>query len=228
MKTAGLIGGTSWGSTLDYYRIMNETVNERLGGFHSSRLILNSVDFEDRMERDEWGVVTEQLVDMAKGLEAAGADFFLICTNTMHKVADDVEKEVGIPLLHIADATGKNVTKRGLTTVGLLGTRFTMEEDFYRVRLQERYGIDVIIPKKSKRSKAHDIIFDELCRGIFKKESKKVMLEIMNDLVEAGAEGVIMGCTEIPLLVKSEDVDYPLFDTTEIHACAAVDMAFEE
>ena len=228
MKIAGLIGGMSWESTIEYYRIMNETVKEHYGGLHSAECILYSFDFESigSLQREnEWEKLTGLMIDAATRLKKAGADFIVICTNTMHKMADDIENSVGLPLLHIADATGEAITKKGLRKVGLLGTTFTMEEDFYKKRINEKYGIDIIIPPENQRKTVHSIIFDELCVGKIDTSSKERMLEIMRGLISSGAEGIILGCTEIPLLINQDDVDFPVFDTTAIHARAAVSYA---
>ena len=225
MKIAGLIGGMSWESTIEYYRIMNETVKEHYGGLHSAECILYSFDFESigSLQREnEWEKLTGLMIDAATRLKKAGADFIVICTNTMHKMADDIENSVGLPLLHIADATGEAITKKGLRKVGLLGTTFTMEEDFYKKRINEKYGIDIIIPPENQRKTVHSIIFDELCVGKIDTSSKERMLEIMRGLISSGAEGIILGCTEIPLLINQDDVDFPVFDTTAIHARAVV------
>lgn len=228
MKIAGLIGGMSWESTIEYYRIMNETVKELYGGLHSAECILYSFDFEcigSLQRENEWGKLTGMMIDAATRLNKAGADFIVICTNTMHKMADDIENSVGLPLLHIADATGEAITKKGLRKVGLLGTTFTMEEDFYKKRINKKYGIEIIIPPENQRKTVHSIIFDELCVGKINTSSKERMLEIMRGLILHGAEGIILGCTEIPLLINRDDVDFPIFDTTAIHARAAVSYA---
>jgi len=227
MRTIGLIGGMSWESSLEYYRIINETVKEKLGGLHSARSIMYSVDFEEietLQYQDNWDEATKLMIDAAQRLERAGADFVIICTNTMHKMADDVQNAIKIPLLHIADVTAEKIKEQGLQKVGLLGTKFTMEQDFYKGRLKT-YGIDVIIPDEAQRQAVHDIIYNELCLGMVKEESKKRFREIIENLVSRGAEGIILGCTEIPLLVKQEDYDIPLFDTTRIHAVTAVEYA---
>jgi len=228
MKTTGLIGGMSWESTIEYYRIMNETVKEHYGGLHSAECILYSFDFEcigSLQRENEWEKLTGMMIDAAMRLKKAGADFIVICTNTMHKMADDIENSVGLPILHIADATGEVITKKGLRKVGLLGTTFTMEEDFYKKRINDKYGIEIIIPPENQRKTVHSIIFDELCAGKINTPSKERMLEIMRGLISHGAEGIILGCTEIPLLINQDDVDFPVFDTTAIHARAAVSYA---
>ena len=231
MKTLGLIGGMSWESTLPYYRIINETVREQLGGLHSARLILYSVDFhaiERRQQAGAWDEAGRILTDAARALEAAGAEGLALCTNTMHKVAPAIESAVTIPLLHIADPTAAAVKQAGLTTVGLLGTRFTMEQDFYRGRLTDRHGLTVIIPDPADRAIVHRVIYDELCQGEVRAESRAQYREILQRLVEAGAEGIILGCTEIALLVGPDDAPVPLFDTTALHARAAAAWALDE
>lgn len=228
MKTLGLIGGMSWESTIPYYRIINEIVRERLGGLHSARLILYSVDFHDieRLQQagawDEAGMI---LADAARALEAAGAEGLALCTNTMHKVAPAIEAAVTIPLLHIADPTVAAVKAAGLHAVGLLGTRFTMEQDFYRGRLTARHGLTAIIPDPADREIVHRVIYDELCQGDIRADSRAQYREIMQRLVDAGAEGIILGCTEIALLVGLDDAPVPLFDTTALHARAAAAWA---
>ena len=231
MKTLGLIGGMSWESTIPYYRIINETVREQLGGLHSARLILYSVDFHDieRLQQagawDEAGTI---LADAARALEAAGAEGLALCTNTMHKVAPAIESAVDIPLLHIADPTAAAVKAAGLHVVGLLGTRFTMEQDFYRSRLTDRHGLVVIVPDAADRAIVHRVIYEELCQGDLRAESRAQYREILQRLVETGAEGIILGCTEIALLVGPDDAPVPLFDTTALHARAAAAWALGE
>ncbi len=231
MKIIGLIGGMSWESSQEYYRIINETVKEMLGGFHSAKIIMYSVDFEEiekLQHQGKWRELTELMIDAARRIERGGADFVVICTNTMHKMADDVQKNIKIPLLHIADVTAEKIKEKGLRKIGLLGTKFTMEEEFYKGRLAERYGLDVIIPNEEERQIVHDVIFNELCLGEIKQSSKEQFKKIMQNLVSRGAEGIILGCTEIPLLVKQEDVEVPLFDTTMIHAKSAVEYAIKK
>ncbi len=231
MKIIGLIGGMSWESSQEYYRIINETVKEMLGGFHSAKIIMYSVDFEEiekLQHQEKWRELTELMIDAARRIERGGADFVVICTNTMHKMADDVQKNIKIPLLHIADVTAEKIKEKGLRKIGLLGTKFTMEEEFYKGRLAERYGLDVIIPNEEERQIVHDVIFNELCLGEIKQSSKEQFKKIMQNLVSRGAEGIILGCTEIPLLVKQEDVEVPLFDTTMIHAKSAVEYAIKK
>ena len=230
MKTMGLIGGMSWESTVQYYQIINRTVNRRLGGFHSAKCVLYSVDFAEvelLQHQGRWEDATRLMIEAARSVERAGAEFLVICTNTMHKMAGDVQKKIDIPLLHIADATAETILSRGLRKVALLGTRFTMEEDFYRGRLSARHGLDVIIPTADQRELVHRIIYDELCAGIIKPSSERVYLEVIEGLAGAGAQGIILGCTEIGLLVKQEHSRIPLFDTTVIHAEAAVAYALK-
>ena len=231
MKTLALIGGMSWESTLPYYRIINETVRERLGGLHSARLLLYSVDFHDieRLQQaGAWDEAGRMLADAARSLEAAGAEGLALCTNTMHKVAAAIEAAVTIPLLHIADPTAAAVKAAGLQTVGLLGTRFTMEQDFYRGRLMERHGLRVLIPDPADREIVHRVIYDELCQGDLRAESRTQYRRIMQRLVEKGAEGMILGCTEIALLVGPEDAPVPVFDTTRLHARYAATWALDD
>ena len=228
MKTIGLIGGMSWESTLGYYKLINEAVRQRLGGLHSARLVLYSVDFHDieRLQHaGDWDAAGELLADAARSLAAAGADFIVLCTNTMHKVAPAIESSARIPLLHIADPTAAEIVRAGHAKVGLLGTRFTMEQAFYRERLHERHGLEVIVPDAADRDTVHRIIYDELCLGDVRPESREAYRRIMRDLVARGAQAIILGCTEISLLVGAADADVPLFDTTALHAEAAVDAA---
>ncbi len=220
MKTIGLIGGMSWESTVTYYRVVNEVVGAKLGGLHSAKCLLASVDFQELepcMAAGEWGKITEILADAAAGLERAGADFFVICTNTMHKVAPQVASRVSIPLLHIADATADELLSRGVRQAALLGTRYTMEQDFYRAKLEAR-GIHVSIPAGDDVALVNAVIFDELCRGVVSDASKKEYLRIIGSLAQNGAGGVVLGCTEIGMLVSQKDTPVPLFDTTLIHA----------
>ncbi len=221
MKTLGLIGGMSWESTVPYYRIINQTVKQRLGGLHSARLLLYSVDFaqiERLQHAGDWDAAGAVLADAARSLRAGGAELLVICTNTMHKVADTVEAASGLPLLHIADATGAVIVQSGLRRVGLLGTRFTMEQDFYRQRLVERHGLEVLVPDAPDRDIVHRVIYDELCQGIVDDASREAYRRIIAKLVERGAQGVILGCTEIGLLVGEGDASVPLFDTAALHA----------
>jgi aspartate racemase len=228
MKTIGMVGGMSWESSLEYYRIVNETVKARLGGLHSAKCIMYSVDFaaiEELQHKGKWDEATELMIDAAKRVESGGADFIIICTNTMHKMAEQVQQGINIPLLHIADATARKIKSQSLSKIGLLGTRFTMEEDFYKGRLISNHDLDVIIPNKDEKATVHRVIYDELCRGEIKESSKAQFIKIIDHLVEQGAQGIILGCTEIGLLVKQEDSLVPLFDTTKIHAETAVDFA---
>lgn len=230
MKIIGLIGGMSWESSAEYYRIINEKIKEKLGGLHSAKTLMYSVDFEEieRLQHQgKWQELTEIMIDAAKRLENGGADFIVICTNTMHKMADEIQENVKIPLLNIADATAEKVKNKGIKKVGLLGTKFTMEEDFYKGRLIDRYGLQVLIPNENDRQIVHDVIYKELCLGIVNPESKEKFVEIIRNLVSDGAEAVILGCTEIPLLIKQDDVEIPIFDTTRIHAEAAVEWSIK-
>lgn len=227
MKTIGLIGGMSWESTQTYYRILNETVKARLGGLHSAKVLLYSVDFgevEACMRADDWVGVEAHLTRAARALKRGGADLVLICTNTMHRLAASVERAAELPLLHIADPTADAVCHADIETIALLGTRVTMEAPFYRERLAAR-GLEVVTPDAAQRQKVHDIIFDELCLGKVVSSSRVVYREIIADLATAGARGVVLGCTEIGMLIGPEDSPLPLFDTTELHAKAAVEMA---
>lgn len=230
MKTIGLIGGMSWESSLEYYRIINKTTKEKLGGLHSSQCILFSVDFEEieRLQHQgAWDELTKIMIRAAQSLERAGAELLVICTNTMHKMADAVQASIGIPLLHIADATAMEIQHQNLHTVGLLGTKFTMEQEFYKKRLSEKFGLKVLIPADDEREIIHSIIYDELCLGQTKESSRAEFIRIINNLVTRGAQGIILGCTEIPLLVKQKDVAAPIFDTTTIHARHAVEAALK-
>lgn len=230
MKIIGLIGGMSWVSSLEYYRIINEAAKERLGGIHSAKCILYSVDIAEVIESQEkrgWGEFTDQLIEIVNKLEGAGAGLVLICTNTVHRVYDKVQGKTNLPILHIADATGKVIKGMGIRKVGLLGTRLTMIEDFYKKRLVERFGIDTIVPDEEGIELIHSTILSELVVDKITETSKTRFLGIIEGLIEKGAEGVILGCTEIPLLVKQEDVKVPVFDTTTIHAKAAVDFALK-
>ena len=227
MKTIGLIGGMSWESSAEYYRLANELVRERLGGLHSADCILLSVDFaeiESMQAAGEWTSAGERLAEAARSLERAGADFVVLCTNTMHKVAPVIEEAVGIPLLHLADTTAQAVLAAGVTTVGLLGTAFTMEQDFYRDRLAS-HGLTVLTPPADDRAIVHRVIYDELCLGIVREESRGAYRRIMADLVASGAQGIVLGCTEIELLVGPEDATVPTFPTTRLHVEAAVEFA---
>ena len=232
MKTIGIIGGVSWVSSLEYYRLMNEMVSEKLGGLHSAKILMYSIEFgsfseQERLaDKGDWKPLRKTMVDAAQRLKRGGADFIVIASNTMNSTADMVEKKVKLPVLHIADATGKKVKESGVKTVALLGTSYTMEQKFYRDRLEKKYGLKVVIPNKAERDYINKVIFDELCAGKFYKKSKEEYLKIINRLIkEDGAQGVILGCTEIPLLIKQEDVSVPVFDTTKIHTEAAVNYA---
>lgn len=223
-----MIGGMSWESTVPYYRQINESIKQRMGGLHSAKIVLYSVDFHDveRLQHaGDWEGAGAMLADAARSLEAAGADFLVLCTNTMHKVAPAIEAAVGIPLLHIADPTATGIKQAGHSKVGLIGTRFTMEQDFYRARLSARHGLSVIVPNEEDRATVHRIIYDELCLGVALPESRSAYRRIMESLVALGAEAIILGCTEVSLLVSQEDASVPLFDTTAMHAQAAADAA---
>lgn len=228
MKTIGLLGGMSWESTAGYYRMINEGVRNKLGGLHSAKIAMYSVDFEpiEKLQHaGDWEGTAKILSQAARNIEDAGADFLLICTNTMHKVAPEIEKSIRIPLLHIADATAEMLSDEGLKTVGLLGTAFTMEQDFYKGRLSRNYGINVLIPDEKDRKIVHKVIYQELCLGRIQAEAKTEYLRIIDTLAEQGAEAVILGCTEIGMLVSQDDTKVKLFDTTEIHAQKAVEYA---
>ena len=228
MKTIGMIGGMSWESSLEYYRILNQTVSARLGGLHSARCILTSVDFaeiEVLQREGRWDESGQRMAAAAASLERAGADVVILCTNTMHKLVDDIQAAIQIPFLHIADATAERVKAAGIQRIGLLGTRFTMEEDFYRGRLEQRHQLTVFTPPPAQRETVHRVIYDELCLGQIREESRAAYREIIADLAAAGAQGILLGCTEIELLVRPEDSTLPLFPTTRIHAEAAVDWA---
>ena len=228
MKTIGLLGGMSWESSIEYYRIINQRVKARLGGLHSAQCLLYSVDFaeiEALQHAGDWDMLTSMMIAAVQRLETGGADFAVICTNTMHRMAEAIEAATAIPLLHIADTAAEAINSLGLSTVGLLGTRFTMEQGFYRQRLQEQHGISVLIPDEDDREVVHRIIYDELVQGVIQSESRQAYLDVIAELQSRGAQGVILGCTEIPLLVKSQDVAIPVFDTTTLHAQAAVEWA---
>ncbi|MDR5859463.1 aspartate/glutamate racemase family protein [Halomonas eurihalina] len=230
MKTIGLLGGMSWESTESYYRALNTGVKASLGGLHSARVVMVSVDFaeiEALQRQGDWKAMASILVREARRIQAAGADMLLIATNTMHKVAPEVAAAIDIPLLHIADATGERLVVDGMQRVGLLGTRFTMEQDFYKARLTERCGIEVLVPEEQQRQRVHRVIYEELCQGRIDPRSKAEYLEIIEALRQRGAEAVILGCTEIALLVNQTDTDMPLYDTTAIHAGSAVALALE-
>jgi aspartate racemase len=228
MKTIGMIGGMSWESSLEYYRLVNEGIKEKLGGLHSAKCVLVSVDFAEielLQHAGRWDEATQAMLQAAQQVQAGGADFVLICTNTMHKMADEVQAGLRIPLLHIADATAAAVRTGGLQTIGLLGTRYTMEEDFYRGRLEKKHGLNVLIPETADRETVHRVIYDELVLGKIVPASKAAYLQIIDKLAARGAQGIILGCTEIGLLVRDGDCRLPLFDTTRLHAQAAVEYA---
>lgn len=229
MKTIGLIGGMSWESTVTYYQIVNETVKRELGGLHSAKVLLYSVDFaeiEEYQAKGEWDKSARVLSQAAINLEKAGADFIVICTNTMHKVAPEIQKEISIPVIHIAEATADELRKHGITKVGLLGTKYTMTQEFYKSKLIE-VGIDVLIPDEEGITTVNDVIYKELCLGIISEQSKKKFVSVIEDLQREGAQGVILGCTEIGLLIGQEDTALPVFDTTQIHATKAALLAIE-
>jgi aspartate racemase len=230
VKTIGLLGGMSWESSIEYYRIINELVRERLGGLHSAKSVMYSVDFADievLQSEQRWQEATKLMIEAARHVQDGGADFLVICTNTMHKMADDVERHISVPLLHIADATAERIKAKGLNKIGLLGTRFTMEGDFYRGRLVNRHGLQVVVPSDRDRQIVDRVIYEELCLGQVEPASRNRYLEIMAHLVGLGAEGIILGCTEIGLLIGDAPSQVPLFDTARIHAEAAVDYALE-
>jgi len=230
MKTIGLLGGMSWESTIPYYRTINSLVSERLGALHSAKILLYSVDFheiEQLQHAGQWEAAGELLAEAARNLERGGADFLVLCTNTMHRVAPQIEAALSIPLLHIADATAASIRSAGLERVGLLGTRFTMEQDFYRGRLEDRHALTVLIPEPSDRELVHRVIYDELCLGQTRSASRVEYRRILGELASRGAQGVILGCTEIGLLVDATDSPVPLFDTALIHATAAASFALE-
>ncbi|WP_174847130.1 aspartate/glutamate racemase family protein [Yersinia artesiana] len=231
MKVLGLIGGMSWESTIPYYRMINQQVKEQLGGLHSAKIILFSVDFheiEQLQANGDWQTAGQVLSDAALSLKRAGAEVIVVCTNTMHKVADDIETASGLPLLHIADATAVQIKQQGINKIGLLGTRYTMEQDFYRGRLTEKHHIDVITPNNADREIINRIIYEELCLGIISETSRQEYRRIIGHLEEQGAQGIIFGCTEITLLVNAQDATVPVFDTTAIHAKAAAQYALQQ
>ena len=231
MKTIGLIGGMSWQSTSSYYRAINQGVKQALGGFHSAKIAMVSVDFaeiQSLQQQGKWSETGNLLAAAARQVEAAGGDFIMLCTNTMHKVADQIEAAVSIPLLHIADATASKLKNDNVSKVGLLGTKFTMEQDFYKGRLQNQHGIEVIVPNEVDQQLVHDVIYNELVQGVISDQSRRRYVEIISKLSEQGAQGVILGCTEIGLLISQEDTATKLFDTTGIHSFAAVEKALAE
>ena len=230
MKTIGLIGGMSWESSIEYYRIINEEARRRLGGLHSAQSLMYSVDFEEiekLQHAGDWKTLTQRMVEAAQYLENGGADFVVLCTNTMHKTAVSIQENIKIPFLHIADATAEQIQTNKIQKIGLLGTKFTMEHAFYKGRLVDQFGLDVIIPNDQDRQIVHDVIYQELCLGNIQQDSRLAYRKIMADLVAQGAEGIILGCTEITLLVNQEDSTVPLFDTTQIHAETAVAWALK-
>jgi aspartate racemase len=233
VKTIGIIGGASWASSVEYYRIMNERVRDKLGGVNSAQILLFSIDFgefskQERLaDKGDWSLMTQTMLDAAQRLKRGGADFIVIASNTLNSLAGPIEQKVGLPVLHIADATGEVIRKKGMRTVGLLGTKYTMEQPFYRDHLKQ-YGITIVTPNEKERDYINTVIFDELCANRVKKESKEEFKKIIARLQkEQGAEGIILGCTEIPLLIKQEDVPIPVFDTTSIHSEAAVDYSLQ-
>ena len=231
MQVIGLIGGMSWNSTLEYYRIINESFTRRLGGLHSARLVLYNLDFDDiqrAQHEGHWDDLTSVLVDAGNAVKRAGADFLVICTNTMHKVTDDLEEKVGLPVLHIVDVTGDAIREQRLHRIGLLGTRFVMTEPFYQERLRDRFALEVFVPGEDDIDTIHQIIYNELCEGKIKASSRRVCADIMSRLVDEGAEGIVLGCTELPLLVQPSDIRAPIFDTIRLHAEAAVNLALAE
>jgi len=231
MKVIGLIGGMSWNSTLEYYRIINESFARRLGGLHSARMVLYNLDFAELQKAQHegrWDDTAGILVEAGNAVKRAGADFLVICTNTMHKVADDVEEKVGLPLLHIVDVTGDAIKELGLHRIGLLGTRFVMKEPFYQERFRDRFAIELLVPREDDIDTIHQIIYNELCEGKIEASSRRVCTNIINKLVNKGAEGIVLGCTELPLLIQPGDIHAPIFDTTRLHAEAAVNLALAE
>ena len=231
MKTIGIIGGMSWESSLEYYKLLNKLTQNKLGGFHSCKCIMYSVDFSEieiLQRNGEWDQIAEKMIMISKRLEDAGAELLIIASNTIHKVSEKIEKHISIPFLHIADTTGEEVSRIGLKKVGLLGTKFTMEENFYRARLLEKYGIKTIIPSSSERELLQHIIFNELVAGIINEISKRKLKRIIDNLMMEGAEGIILGCTELPLLINEKDTTSLLFNTTLLHGRAAIEFALRE
>ena len=229
MKTIGIIGGTTWHSTIDYYRILNEEVQKRLGGKNTARVIINSVNFQvlaDYSQNNDWESVENYLAGFAKDLEKAGAECHLLGANTLHKVADSLSKKINIPIINIAEETAKVIQRKGMKRVALLGTKFTMTADFYK-DIMQKSGIEIILPEEKEMDLIHNSIYEEFSQGIFTDEMKKAYLKIINKLIDKGAEGVILGCTEIPILIKPEDVSVPVFDTTLIHTNAAIEFALK-
>lgn len=228
MKTIGLLGGMSWESSLEYYKIVNQKIKERLGGHHSCECLMYSVDFDPikkLQHEDRWEELTQIMIEVARKIEKGGADILTICTNTMHKMYDEVQKHISIPILHIADATAEAIKEENLDTIALLGTKFTMQQDFYKGRLIKNYGIQVLTPEGDDLEALHNIIYNELVLGEIKDESREKYIQVIEQLAKKGAQGVILGCTEIPLLIKQQDVSIPVFDTTTIHAEKTVDFA---
>ncbi len=228
MKTIGLLGGMSWESTVSYYQAINQGVKAQLGGLHSAKICLHSVDFAEiaaLQHSDDWDALAQILTTAAQSLEQAGADSLVICTNTMHKLAPHLQSQLSIPLLHIADATAEQLVSDGITKVGLLGTRYTMEQDFYTSRLTQGFGIEVVLPSADQRTVVHNVIYEELCVGEINDISRKIYQDIIDSLAAQGAQAVILGCTEIALLISAKDTDVPIYDTTAIHAQAAVNFA---
>lgn len=231
MKLIGIIGGMSWKSSAEYYRVINETVKKKLGGLNSAKILMYSVNFKETefLQRlGKWEHFTKKMIRIAKRLEKGGANFIIICSNTGNKAADGVQKKIGIPILNIIDVTAKRIKTKGFRKIGLLGTKITMEENFYKDKLTKKYGLEVIIPDKRERQVVSDIIYKELCKGIIKKSSKKKIKKIIRNLIANGAEGIILGCTELPLIIEQKDVRIPAFDTTTIHAEAAVEYALNK
>jgi aspartate racemase len=231
MKTIGLLGGMSWESSIEYYRIINEEVKQRLGGYHSAQSLMYSVDFaeiEALQHSGRWDEAGSVLAEAARQLERGGAELLVLCTNTMHRVAGAIQAAIDIPMLHISDPTAEAIGARGLRKVGLLGTRFTMEQDFYKGRMTDRHGLTILTPDEHDRTLIHRVIYEELVLGVIREPSRQAYFEVIDRLAAAGAEGIILGCTEISLLVKPGDTALPLFDTTYLHATAAVSMALEE
>ncbi len=227
MKTIGMIGGMSWESTLEYYRLINGKIREKRGGNHSGEIVMYSFDFNKIVqfqEKSRWDDLEDMMVEAGKGLKNAGADFLIICANTMHKSAEEVESEVTLPLIHIGDAVAYEIKREGLKTISLLGTKYVMEGDFYQKKLHE-HGLKTLVPEKDDREIIHEIIYEELCRGKVKKSSRKELIKIIERLEEKGSEGIILGCTELPLLIKEKDVMAPIFNSTKIHSLAAVDSS---
>ena len=230
MKTIGLIGGMSWESSSLYYQIINKTVQEKLGGVHSSKSILYSVDFDEiaaLQKEGDWEKLGKLMAEAAQSLEKAGADFIILCTNTMHKLSDEIEKNVSIPLVHIVDTAAEKIQSQNFKKIGLLGTSFTMEQDFFKGRLLEKYKIETLIPDQEQRTEIHRVIYEELVKGIINNNSRNFFLEVIADLIDKGAEGIILGCTEIELLITKEYTKAPLFNTAEIHAQKAVELALK-